>query len=242
MIAPVELVRELLYYRDMKMGTGRDWAFITAMIAGASIPFPMLAPFALGGMIVLGVRKVGELRRRKTIAGVELPALHALPGARTVVGMPRKFRGTLPSLVDDRPVLVEHALVRDRAGGVLIRTSTASAFLLDRGDDEPVLVTGVARLVSPGLFGTRPLCEPIKRGDRRLRRMGVPGDLAINGELQVSSLAEGELAIAVTGVLEHEAVAELAFHRDGGRVPVMRGTAGAPVIIEDRRLIAAALA
>jgi hypothetical protein len=54
----------------MKMGTGRDWAFITAMIAGASIPFPMLAPFALGGMIVLGVRKIGDLLRRKTIAGV----------------------------------------------------------------------------------------------------------------------------------------------------------------------------
>src|SRR5258705_66272 len=120
MVAPIELVRELLYYRDMKMGTGRDWAFITAMIAGASIPFPMLAPFALGGM-------------------------------------------------------------------------------------------------------------------------GVPGDLAIKGELQVSSLAEGELAVAVTGLVEHEAVAELAFHRDGGRVPVMRGTAAAPVIIEDRRLIAAAL-
>ena len=242
MVAPVELVRELLHYRDMKMVSGRDWAFITAMIAGASIPFPMLAPFALAGLVVLGVRKVGELRTRRTIAGVELPAPLAAPGARTVVGMPRTFRGTLRSLVDDRPVLVEHAIVRDKSGGVLIRSSTASAFLLERADDGPVLVTGVARLISPGLFGMRPLREQVKRGDRRLLRMGVPTDLAISGELQVSSLADGDLAVAVTGVLDHEAVAELAFHRDGGGVAVMRGTPGAPVLIQDRRLIAAALA
>jgi hypothetical protein len=138
-------------------------------------------------------------------------------------------------------VLVEHAVVRDKAGGVLIRTSTASAFLLERADDEPVLVAGVARLLSPGLFGTRPLREPIKRGDRRLHRMGVPGDLAISGELHVSSLADGDLAVAVTGLLDHEAIADRAFHRDGGGIPVMRGTAGAPVIIQDRRLIGAAL-
>jgi hypothetical protein len=192
-------------------------------------------------MVMLGVRKIGEVRMRRTIAGVELPVPRALPGARTIVGMPRKFRGTLPSLVDDKPVLVEHAVVRDRSGGVLIRTSTASAFLLERADDEPVLVAGVARLLSPGLFGTRPLREPIKRGDRRLHRMGVPGDLAISGELHVSSLADGDLAVAVTGLLDHEAIADRAFHRDGGGIPVMRGTAGAPVIIQDRRLIAAAL-
>ena len=81
MVAPVELVRELLRYRDMKMGTGRDWAFITAMIAGASIPFPLLAPFALGGMVVLGVRKISELRRRRAIAGVEVPPPNVAPRA-----------------------------------------------------------------------------------------------------------------------------------------------------------------
>ena len=48
-------------------------------------------------------------------------------------------------------------------------------------------------------------------------------------------------ALAVTGVIEDEAVAELAFHRDGGRIPVMRGRVGAPVLVADRRLIAAGL-
>jgi hypothetical protein len=241
MVAPVELVRELLRYRDMKMGTGRDWAFITAMIAGASIPFPLLAPFALGGMVVLGVRKIGELRRRRAIAGVEVPAPTVAPRAQTVFGVPRKFRSTLPSLVNDAPVLAEHAVVRDKAGGVLIRTSNASPFLLERRDDSPLLVTGVVRIMSPGLFGTKPVRELIKRGDKKLSRMGVPPDLAISGELLVSSVGEGDVAVAVTGVVDHEAVAELAFHRDGGRVPVMRGTPGQPVLVEDRRLLAVAL-
>ncbi len=47
--------------------------------------------------------------------------------------------------------------------------------------------------------------------------------------------------LAVTGVIEEEATAEMAFHRDGGRIPVMRGRIGAPVLVADRRMIAAAL-
>jgi len=241
MVAPVELVRELLHYRDMKMVSGRDWAFITAMIAGGSIVWPVLAPFALGSMFVLGISKMREVLMRRVIAGVELPVVRPATGAKTVVGIPRKFRGTLPSLVDNAPILVEHAVVRDREGGVLIRRSSATTFLLERHDDTPVLVMGAARLVATGLFGKRPLREQVLRGDERLARMGVPADLAINGELQVSSLGEADLTVSVTGMLDEEAVADFAFHRDGGRVPVMRGQPGAPVIIEDRRLLAAAL-
>ena len=241
MVAPVELVRELLYYRDMKMVSGRDWAFITAMIAGASIAFPILAPFALGSMAVLGVRKISELRQRRTIAGVALPGPEIVERAQTVIGMPRKFKSTLPSLVGDAHVLAEHAVVRDKAGGVLIRASLASPFFIERRDDSPVLVTGAMRIMSPGLFGVRPVRERITRGDPRLRRMGVPADLAISGELLVSSLADGDLPIAVTGLVDQEAVVDLAFHRDGGQIPVMRGTPGAPVIVEDRRLRAVAL-
>lgn len=242
MVAPVELVRELLYYRDMKMVSGRDWAFITAMIAGASIAFPILAPVALGSMAVLGVRKIGELRQRRMIAGVAVPPPEIADRAQTVIGTPRKFRSTQPSLVGEAHVLAEHAVVRDKAGGVLIRSSVASPFFIERHDDSPVLVTGAMRIMSPGLFGVRPVRERIARGDPRLRRMGVPPDLSISGELLVSSFADGDLAIAVTGIVEQEAVVDLAFHRDGGQIPVMRGTAGAPVIVEDRRLRAAALA
>jgi hypothetical protein len=243
MVAPVELVRELLRYRDMKVQSGRDWAFITAMIGGGSIAFPMLAPVALGSMAVLGVAKLRELRRRRAIAGIELPAPRVAPEARTEIGRARRFRSTVASVVDDGgQVLLEHAIVKDRAGGVLIRRSTSTSFLLDRGEAGPVLVTGALRLVAPGLAGTEPRTEPISRGDPRLRRMGVPSDLAIAGTLAVSALVESDLAIAVTGIVEDEAVAELAFHRDAGRIPVMRGQPGEPVIVQDCRLVGAALA
>lgn len=242
MVAPVELVRELLQYRDMKMASGRDWAFITAMIAGGSIAFPMLAPLALGSMAVLGISKLRALRTRRVIAGIELPALHVAPDATRAIGMPRRFRTTVPSVTRDEQVLLEHAVIIDRDGGVLIRRSASTSFLLDRGAEGPLLVTGALRLVAPGLFGSAPCREAITRGDPRLRRMGVPADLAINGVLAASTLVESDLAIAVTGVVEDEVVAELAFHRDGGTIPVMRGRAGAPVIVEDRRLVGAALA
>jgi hypothetical protein len=213
------------------------------MIAGGSIAFPILAPVAMGSMVVLGVTKVRELWRRTQIAGIELPALSRAPGTRTVIGTAKRFRATVSSWLGEHQVLVEHAVVKDRAGGVLIRRSASTTFLLDRGgEDGPLLVTGALRLVAPGLFGTSPVREPVRRGDPRLRRMGVPADLAIAGELEASSLVESELPIAVTGVVQDEVVADLAFHRDGGTIPVMRGVAGAPVLVEDRRLLAASLA
>ncbi len=81
----------------------------------------------------------------------------------------------------------------------------------------------------------------MRRGDPRLVRMGVPADLAISGELEIAMLDERGPVLAVTGVVEDEAVAELAFHRDGGSTPVMRGRPGAPIVVADRRLIAAAI-
>lgn len=241
MVAPVELVRELLQYRDMNMVDGRDWAFITAMIAGGSIAFPVIAPIAVGSMVLLGISKLRELRMRRVIAGISLPPPPVQTGAQTVIGMPRRFRTAVPSLVDERPVLLEHAMVRDRDGAVLIRRSTGTPFWIEPAHGPPVLVTGAVRLLAPGLFGHSPLRETVRRGDRRLARMGVPADLAISGELEVGSLVEDELVVAATGIVEDEAIADLAFHRDGGRTPVMRGRAGAPILVEDRRLIAAAL-
>jgi hypothetical protein len=239
MVAPVELVRELLYYRDMKVVTGRDWAFITAMIAGGSLAFPVLAPVAIGSIVGLGVHKLLALLRRRTIEGVTIAVPRAATHATTVYGTPRKFRGTVSSIVDDAPVLLEHAIIKNRQGGVLLRRSEGSSFLLEREQDGPVLVTGVTRLTAASLCALR---TPVRRGDARLARMGVPVDLAVAGELEIASLAEAAPTLAVTGPLEEEAVADLAFHRDGGRIPVMRGQPGAPVLIEDRRLLGVALA
>jgi hypothetical protein len=224
----------------MNMVSGGDWAFITAMIAGGSIAFPVLAPVALGSIVVLGVSKLRELRRRRTIAGVSLPIVHAPPGARTLIGRARKLRGTIASL-DGTPVFLEQAIIHDRSGAVLLRRSAAVPFLLDREGEGPVLVAGPARIVMPGLFGTSPVRAPVKRGDERLRKMGVPGDLVIAGQLSVSSVTDDEQVISVTGVVEEETLAELAFGRDGGQIPVMRGRAGAPLIVDDPRFAGVAI-
>jgi len=237
MTAPVELVRELLFYRDMRISNHRDWGMITAFVAGGSLAFPILAPFAIGSVLAYGVHLLRLRARRRGIVGVELPAVHAAPGSRTLYGTARKFRGTVPSIFDDAPVLVEHAVVKDRGGSVIVRRSDAAPFLLDVDGEGPVLVTGFARVTpSSILHRTR-----VKRGDPRLGRMGVPDDLAISGNLEVASIAVDAQQLAVTGLVEEESIADLAFHRDGGRIPVMRGRIGAPVLVSDRRLIAAAL-
>ncbi|MEO8700334.1 MAG: hypothetical protein ABI867_09835 [Kofleriaceae bacterium] len=237
--APLDLVRELLYYRDMKLLSHRDWGLITAFLAGSSLALPILMPFAIGSMIALAVNKLRNLRKRNAIAGITMPVPVTTPGARTLYGQPRRFRATLPSLVDDAPVLLEHAVVRDRKGAVLLRRSEVVPFLLDVEHREPVLVTGFARMMtSTSILAQR---MKVRRGDPRLAKMGVPDDLAVAGELEIVSIVADGPNVAITGVVEDEAVAELAFHRDGGSTPVMRGRLGAPVLVEDPRLIAAAL-
>lgn len=236
--APVELVRELLYYRDMTLLDQRDWGMITAFLAGSSLALPVLAPVAIGSMVALGIHKLRRARRHRAIAGITMPPLRAAPGATTLYGVARRFRSTISSLVDAAPVLVEHAAVKDHHGAVLLRRTEAAPFLLEVEGRGPVLVTGVTRVLSASILAQR---MRVGRGDPRLEKMGVPADLGIAGDLEVASVAADGPALAVTGVLEDEAVADLAFHRDGGRIPVMRGRAGAPVLVEDRRLIAAAL-
>jgi len=239
MTAPVELVRELLYYRDMSVLDRRDWGMLTAFLAGGSIALPILAPFAIGGILALGIHKLRNLRAKRAIAGVTIPPFATTPGSTTLYGIARRFRGTVSSLFDSAPVLVEHAQVKDKHGAVLLRRTHATPFLLEvEGRSGPVLVTGVTRMIAASILNKK---LHVRRGDPRLEKMGVPGDFGIAGELEVATIAADGPALAVTGVIEDEAVADLAFHRDGGNIPVMRGRVGAPVLVEDRRLIAAAI-
>lgn len=238
MTAPVELVRELLYYRDMRLLDSRDWGMITAFLAGSSLAIPLLAPFAVGSIVALGISKLRGLRRKRTIAGIPMPVVSAAPGATTIYGVARRFRSTVRSLLDESPVLLEHVAIKDRRGAVLLRRSEAAPFLLEVEDGAPVLVTGVARISAANLLAQR---TQVRHGDPRLDKLGVPPDLAIAGDLEVATVVADGPHLAVTGVIEEEPVAELAFHRDGGRIPVMRGRIGAPVVVEDPRLIAAGL-
>lgn len=238
MTAPVDLVRELLYYRDMSMLGARDWGLVTAFLAGSSLALPVLAPVAIGSICALGLHKLHRWRRQRAIAGVAMPAAVAAPEAVTVYGTARRFRATVTSVLDDAPVLLEHAAIKDRRGGILLRRTEAAPFLLDIDGKGPVLVTGVTRVTAPSMIAQR---VPVRRGDPRLERLGVPTDLAIAGDLEIATLSIDVANIAVTGVIEDEAVAEMAFHRDGGQMPVMRGRIGHPVLIGDRRLLAVGL-
>ena len=239
MTAPVELVRELLYYRDMRLLNQRDWGLITAFLAGSSIAVPILMPFALGSLVGLVVQRIRALRQRQAIAGIVMPPIATTPGATTLYGIARRFRGTVESLLDASPVLLQHAAVKDRHGAVLLRRSEAMPFLLDIEGRPPVLVTGVTRVTASATVLAQRV--QVRRGDPMLAKMGVPTDLAVAGDLEVASISADGPRLAVTGVVENEAVAEMAFHRDGGQTPVMRGRIGAPIIVQDCRLIAAAL-
>jgi len=222
----------------MRLLDQRDWGLITAFLAGSSLALPILAPLAVGSMIALAIHKLRHARRRQAIAGITIPPPIRAPDATTLHGVARRFRTTVSSLIDASPVLLEHAVIKDRRGAVLLRRTESAPFLLDTFDRGPVLVTGITRVVVTNVLARR---MRVRRGDPRLEKMGVPSDLAVTGELEIASVAPDGPGLAVTGVLEDEAVAELAFHRDGGQIPVMRGRVGAPVLVEDRRMIAAAL-
>ena len=233
MVGPLDLVRELLYYRDMQMVSGRDWGMLAALLGGGSLAMPMLAPFALGSIVALAVTKVRELRRRRQIAGVPMSPVVTTPGATTLIGVPHRYRSTVPSLIDQQPVLLEHATIKNRRDDVLLRRSEGAPFVLHVESIGPVLVTGVTRVAPPRMPMER---SRVRRGDPKLLEMGIPADLAIGGELEIASISEGGPTLAVTGMLSQESIAAFAFHRDGGHVAVLRGSVGAPVIVEDPRV------
>ncbi|HEY4241075.1 MAG TPA: hypothetical protein VGM88_14735 [Kofleriaceae bacterium] len=237
MVAPVELVRELLHYRNMRFASNRDLGVMTAILAGGAFASPLLIPFAVATGVAFVAAKLRGGGRRRRIAGVALPAMPPPRGATTMYGVARKLRSTVDSLLDGAPVVLEHAVIRDGRGAVLLRRTFASPFLLETDAAPPLLVAGIARVTPSVLAHT----FRVKGGDARLARMGVPDDFGVAGELTIASVPADGPMLAVTGLLGDESVAELAFHRDGGRAPVMRGSAGAPVLVSDRRMIAAAL-
>jgi hypothetical protein len=229
MVAPVELVRELLAYRDMKIVSARDLGMITGLLAGASIAFPVLTPVAIGSLIAAGVQKLRGMRMRAAIAGIE-PVVPLPPANATAAdGVARKLRATIASIEDDSAVLAEHGEIWNE--GLILRRSETAPFWLERQGAPPVLVAGPTRRIGPRRIGPLPpSATPIARGDARLARMGVPADFAISGALALTAIRE-MTPVTIIGALEEESVAEAAFHREGGRVPVMRGRPGAPLLV-----------
>ena len=223
MVAPVELVRELLGYRDMKLVTARDWGMITGLIAGASIAFPVLTPVAMGSLVVAGVQKLRALKKRKAIEGIELPPPRTVIDIRVhvVSGVARKLRAAVASIRGD-DVLAEHVEIKDKGGGVILRRSESAPFWLERDNEPPVLVAGTSRRVGGPPVARSPV------GDEVLAMLGVP--FAVTGTLERAAIGEATPVVVIGGI-EDEAVPDMAFYRDGGQVPVMRGRPGAPLLV-----------
>jgi hypothetical protein len=223
MVAPLALVRELLTYRDMKIVSARDWGMITGLLAGGSIAFPILTPLALGSLIAAGVQKLRGMRARAAIAGIELAPAVPAPHSRVITGVARRLRATVASIADDSPVLAEHGAISNHTGVILRRSETAQ-FWLERDEGPAVLVAGTTRRI-----GHAP-APSIDMPAELLARLGIPADFAITGALELTAIRDAT-PLTIIGALAEESVAEAAFHRDGGSVPVMRGCPGAPLLV-----------
>ena len=236
-IAPVELVRELLAYRDLSLAGERDLGMITALVAGSTFIFPILWPVAVASLGALVVRvPVRRWRDRdrlaNPVAGIVVPPAHAPVDAIIKRGTVRRFRGEVrASIWDDAPVLAEEIAIDAPEGGVLVRHALAAPFLFEGDDRLPILVRGPVRLapVPAWTEGAR----TIKPGDPLLAGLGLPADLRVRGVAHRTRLVEGmSVTIAVSRAgLGEEAIAEYASLRDGGVVRAYRGVRGEPVLL-----------
>jgi hypothetical protein len=243
MVAPIDLIRDLLGYRDLRLAAERDLGLVTALLAGGSLAVPILAPFALASLAALLVRVPLRRRRERAlaehhVAAVALPPAYALPQAVTIIGGVRPFRSaTLSSLVDGMRVVAEEVSIArgDPRFGlqVLMRRSRAVPFLVDPAAGGPILVRGEVRVlerIPPWLKSLR--FGQVNRGDSLLARMGVPGDMRIEGSLHGERVfASQQQEVEVTGCIVEEPVPDFAFHRDPGVIRVMRGEPGRPVLV-----------
>jgi hypothetical protein len=232
-VAPADLVRDLLAYRDLSLAGERDLGLITALLAGGSIAVPILFPFMLVSLGALVVRlPLRRLRNRakaeQRVAPIRLPPPIASPRAVAVAGAVRRFRGnTVRSCWDGADVIAEEIAI-DESDGVVIRHAIAAPFFVDAGD-ERVLVRGHVRLsvappwtISGGDIGA---------GDALPYVLGLPPGLRVRGVARRTRLDEAAGGVIAIGVETYEALPEHAALRDNGITRVLIGEPGAPVLI-----------
>ena len=237
-VAPAELVRDLLTYRDLSLSAERDLGLITALLAGGSIAVPILLPFALVSLGALAVRvPLRRLRARRhaehRVAAIRIPPPAAPARAVSVSGTVRAFRGgTIRSIWDGAPVLAEEVVI-EVGDGVLLRHAAAAPFFVERDRGERVLVRGPIRLAAEPRWtegGRR-----VRAADALPRAMGLPRGLRLRGVARRTRLIEGRpSAVAIaTGLESTEALPEHAGPREGGTTRILQGAPGAPVLVGD---------
>jgi hypothetical protein len=228
LMTAVEAAKPLLVSRSFEPKPRGAWpltvggvAAYVAVIASAVTWFPAI-PIAAGAAgAAIGVT---AWRRRGALA--TLPLLEPAIGDGAVArrGVAHKLDGTIDSIVDGKPVLVEEATLLLR-GRVVFRRIRVAPFLLAIDGGERAVVTGVVRVCGTATTQTSPARNP------RLTVLGIPPRLRPAGELHTHVVRDGD-AIRVTGESAIEIVPELAFHRDAGETTVIRGRAGSVVIID----------
>jgi hypothetical protein len=229
-IAPLAVMQKMLGQKDPSNVTGNSRASTAAsvgallgyggLVAG-SLFAPITVPIGLGaGAIVGGIMWARSKRRIVAMADLAPAQSKAVV---TKTGIARKLRETLPALADQAPVLAEQVEIR-RRGGLLFRRLAAVPFFVELDAGERLVVAGLVRIKRT------PVHHAIARKDPRLAALGIPESYRISGGLETAGVREGD-PIKVTGELATEIVSDLAFHRDAGEVPVMRGRAGAVVVV-----------
>jgi hypothetical protein len=234
-VAPADLVRDLLAYRDLSLAAERDLGLITALLAGGSIAIPILFPFMLVSLGALVVRvPMRRLRARAhaehRVEPIRVPPPMAAARAIVIAGEVRRFRGgTVQSRWDGAPVIAEEISI-ESGDGVIVRHAAAAPFFVD-ADGERVLVRGHVRLIAEPSWtvGGR----KIRAGDALPYDLGLPRDLRVRGVARRTRLIETAVASSVIaiGVESFEALPEHASLRDGGQTRVLVGEPGTPVLI-----------
>jgi hypothetical protein len=235
MVAPLAGLRELMSYRDMNLIAERDMWMITALLAGGSIMMPFLLPVSLLtlGASAVQARRRHKARRDQPIAAIVDTRPAPPPEAVSVRGRVTPLRALVARPWDGGNTVAAELAVR-WVDGLFLRATASAPFVID-GDEGAVVVTGVYRFAPPMLV-YYPATPPDLGGDEpRLAAIGVPATWRFAGQLHVDEVTEGQV-VRATGLVREELVPERATFRDGGVSRVMRGTPGAPVLLETTRV------
>lgn len=231
MVGPMESLRELMSYRDMKLVAERDMWLISALLAGGSIVMPFLFPFSI---VTLGAAAVQARRQRRArdeqpIAAIAETRLPVAPGAVTVSGVVHPLHAPARRAWDGGSTVAAELGVR-WVGGLFLRATAIAPFVVGAPGGD-IVVTGVVRFAPPMIM-YRIAGPPETTGAApELAALGVPASWRLAGVLHVSDVAPGA-TVRVTGSVVEEPVPALASYRDGGVARVMRGTPDAPVLLE----------
>jgi hypothetical protein len=231
MVGPMEGLRELMSYRDMKLVAERDMWLISALLAGGSIVIPILLPISI---VTLGAAGLQARRQRRARAAQPIAAIAEMRplipvGAATVSGVVHPRHAPARRPWDGGSTVAAELAVR-WVGGLFLRATAVAPFVVGAAGGD-VVVMGVVRFAPP-MIRYRVVGAPEVTGaEPRLAALGVPAAWRLGGVLHVTDVAAGA-TVRVTGTMTNEPVPALASYRDGGVARVMRGTADAPVLIE----------